>query len=53
MHLASVLAVGTVECVLAVWDQRLSAGAKAVGVRVAPVGEDDEPAEGAVEEPAG
>ncbi len=36
VHLASQLAVGAAETIFAVWDQRLRAGAKAVGVRLAP-----------------
>jgi predicted nucleic acid-binding protein len=36
VHLASALAIGDPELVLAVWDQRLHAGARAAGVRVAP-----------------
>ena len=38
VHLASVLAVGADYTVLAVWDRRLSAGARAAGVQVAPAG---------------
>lgn len=36
VHLASVLAVGAAETLLAVWDRRLGAGAASAGVRVAP-----------------
>lgn len=36
VHLASLLAVGGAETVFAVWDQRLRAGAKAVGARLVP-----------------
>ncbi|HEU5270043.1 MAG TPA: type II toxin-antitoxin system VapC family toxin [Jatrophihabitans sp.] len=36
VHLASVLAVGADHAVLAVWDQRLRAGARAAGVQVVP-----------------
>lgn len=38
VHLASLLAVGITEMLFAVWDQRLRAGARAVGVPVAPPG---------------
>jgi len=37
VHLACALAVGPEEVVVAVWDRRLRAGARAFGVRVAPV----------------
>ncbi len=37
VHLASLLAVSTEATMFAVWDQRLRAGAQAVGVQVAPV----------------
>lgn len=37
VHLASQLAVAAAETIFAVWDQRLRAGAKAVGVRLAPM----------------
>lgn len=37
VHLASALAIGDPELVLAVWDQRLHAGARAAGLRVAPL----------------
>ncbi len=36
IHLASLLAVGAGQTLFAVWDQRLRAGAQAVGVRLAP-----------------
>jgi uncharacterized protein len=36
VHLASLLAVGVTDTLFAVWDQRLRAGAHAVGVRLAP-----------------
>jgi hypothetical protein len=36
VHFACVLAVGADECVLAVWDQRLLAGAHRLGVNTAP-----------------
>lgn len=36
VHLASAMAVGDPELVLAVWDRRLHAGARAVHLRVAP-----------------
>jgi hypothetical protein len=36
VHLASVLAVDPINTVFAVWDQRLRAGAHAIGVRLAP-----------------
>ena len=36
VHLASLLAVGGAETVFAVWDQRLRAGARTAGVRLAP-----------------
>lgn len=36
VHLASALAIGDPELVLAVWDQRLHAGARAAHLRVAP-----------------
>lgn len=36
VHLASALAVGVADTVLAVWDQRLRSGAEACGVRLAP-----------------
>ena len=38
VHLASAMAIGDPEMVLAVWDQRLHAGARAVRLRVAPAG---------------
>ena len=37
VHLASLLAVGVTETLFAVWDQRLRTGAKATGVRLAPM----------------
>jgi hypothetical protein len=36
VHLASVLAVGDPDLIVAVWDRRLHAGAQAAGCRVAP-----------------
>jgi predicted nucleic acid-binding protein len=36
VHLASALAIGDPDLVVAVWDRRLNAGAQAVGLRVAP-----------------
>jgi hypothetical protein len=36
VHLASALAVGDSELIVAVWDRRLHAGAQATGLRVAP-----------------
>ena len=36
VHLASALAVGDEELIIAVWDRRLHAGAQAAGLRVAP-----------------
>ncbi len=38
VHLASLLALGLEDVVLAVWDARLRSGAEAVGVHVAPAG---------------
>lgn len=38
VHLASLLAVGAMDTLFAVWDQRLRAGARSVGVQVAPLG---------------
>jgi predicted nucleic acid-binding protein len=38
VHLASALAVGDPDLVVAVWDRRLHAGARAAGTRVAPAG---------------
>lgn len=38
VHLASVLAVGAAETVMAVWDGRLRGGAQALGVRTVPAG---------------
>lgn len=37
VHLASVLALGADAALFAVWDQRLRAGAQAVGVQLAPI----------------
>ena len=37
VHLASALAIGDTELILAVWDQRLHAAAQAVHLRVAPL----------------
>jgi hypothetical protein len=37
VHLASLLAVGTADTLLAVWDRRLRAGAREAGVQVAPL----------------
>lgn len=37
VHLASLLAVGFADVVFAAWDQRLRAGARAVGASLAPV----------------
>ena len=39
VHLASLLAVGGAETLFAVWDQRLRAGARTAGVRLAPAQE--------------
>lgn len=36
VHLASVLAIGDPDLIIAVWDRRLHAGAQAAGCRVAP-----------------
>jgi predicted nucleic acid-binding protein len=36
VHLASLLAVGITETLFAVWDERLRAGAQAIGVQLAP-----------------
>ncbi len=36
VHLSSALAVGPGDLIVAVWDRRLSAGARAAGLRVAP-----------------
>lgn len=38
VHLASALAIGDPELVIAVWDRRLHAGARAAGCRVVPAG---------------
>jgi hypothetical protein len=35
-HLASALALGSTDLIVAVWDERLHAGAAAVGLAVAP-----------------
>lgn len=43
VHLASVLAIGDPELIVAVWDRRLHAGAQAAGCRVAPSTLDDQP----------
>lgn len=40
VHLASALAVGDAELIVAVWDRRLHSGARAAGLRVAPAGLD-------------
>ena len=37
VHLASALAIGDPELIIAVWDERLHAGARAARLRVAPV----------------
>jgi uncharacterized protein len=37
IHLASALALGDLDCIVAVWDRRLAEGAIAVGLRTAPV----------------
>lgn len=37
VHLASATAIGDPELVMAVWDQRLAAGARAAGLAVSPV----------------
>lgn len=37
VHLASALAIGDPELIVAVWDPRLHAGARAAGLRVAPL----------------
>ena len=36
VHLASALAIGDTELIVAVWDRRLHAGARSAGLRVAP-----------------
>ena len=36
VHLASALAIGDPDLILAAWDRRLHAGARAAGIRVAP-----------------
>jgi len=38
VHMASLLAVGAADTILAVWDQRLRAGAQAAGVQLVPAG---------------
>lgn len=38
VHLASAVAIGDPDLILAVWDQRLHAGARAAHLRVAPLG---------------
>ncbi|HEY2576761.1 MAG TPA: type II toxin-antitoxin system VapC family toxin [Streptosporangiaceae bacterium] len=43
VHLASVLAVGDPDLIVAVWDRRLHAGAQAAGCRVAPAKLDEQP----------
>jgi uncharacterized protein len=43
IHLASVLAVGDPDLIVAVWDRRLHAGAQAAGCRVAPARLDEQP----------
>lgn len=43
VHLASALAIGDPELIVAVWDRRLHAGAQASGCRVAPAMLDNEP----------
>ncbi len=42
IHLASVLAVGDPDLIVAVWDRRLHAGAQAAGCRVAPAKLDEQ-----------
>jgi predicted nucleic acid-binding protein len=37
VHIASLLAVGAAETLFAAWDQQLRTGAKAAGVRLAPM----------------
>lgn len=36
VHLASLIAVGAADTLFAVWDQRLRAGAQAIGAQLAP-----------------
>jgi uncharacterized protein len=43
VHLASALAIGDPELIVAVWDQRLHVGAQAAGCRVAPARLDEQP----------
>jgi predicted nucleic acid-binding protein len=43
VHLASALAIGDADLIVAVWDRRLHAGAQAAGCRVAPAQLDDKP----------
>lgn len=43
VHLASALAIGESDLIVAVWDRRLHAGASAAGCRVAPSSLDQEP----------
>jgi predicted nucleic acid-binding protein len=43
VHLASALAIGDPDLIVAVWDRRLHAGAKAAGRRVAPAQLDEQP----------
>ncbi len=42
VHLASALAIGDPDLILAVWDRRLHAGARAAGCRVAPAQLDEQ-----------
>jgi uncharacterized protein len=43
VHLASALAIGDPDLIIAVWDRRLHIGARAVGCRVAPAQLGDQP----------
>jgi len=43
VHLASALAISDPDLIVAVWDRRLHAGAKAAGCRVAPAQLDEQP----------
>jgi uncharacterized protein len=43
IHLASALAIGDPELIVAVWDRRLHIGARAAGCRVAPARLDEQP----------
>jgi uncharacterized protein len=43
VHLASALAIGDPELIVAVWDRRLHTGAQAAGCRVAPAHLDEKP----------